>query len=378
MSLPSNIAEQRTLRVLHLEDDPNDRKLAEHELKREGFKCEFRFVDNQREFEQAICREEFDLVISDFTLPSYDGKLALAATYKFQPETPFILLSGTIGEERAVQFLKGGAADCVLKENLPRLGPAIQRALLEAKERKARKSAEEALRVLTVQLRALAARAQASREEEQIRISREIHDEFGEALTGQKFGLEWIRQKLEDKNIPREEIFKKVESLKALTDATAKRVRKFCTELRPPILDDLGLTAAIEWQAREFQTRTNIRCEIVQMPEIAGLDNQQTTAMFRIFQEILTNVARHSNASKVRVNLKIENTQLTFQVNDNGKGISQAKMGGGGSLGLLGMRERALSIGGQVLIEGAPGKGTTVTVSIPVRETATTNGKQSK
>src|SRR5260221_76917 len=123
----------------------------------------------------------------------------------------------------------------------------------------------EALRVQAAQLRALAARLQASREEERLRVSREIHDQLGEALTAQKFGLTWIRQRLDaqDGTVPWEQVFAKVDSLKLLADATANRVRKLCTELRPSILDDLGLLAAIEWQAREFYTRTSIRCEIV-------------------------------------------------------------------------------------------------------------------
>jgi len=305
-------------------------------------------------------------VISDFTMPSYNGESALATSRKFQPETPFIFLSGTIGEERAVEFLKAGAADCVLKDNLPRVGPAVRRALREAEERARRESAEAALREQAIQLRALAARLQTSREEERLRISRELHDELGAALTAHKYGLEWIRLRLDKPAISRKQIFEKLDSLTTLADTTAGRVRQLCTELRPPILDDLGLAATIEWQAREFKTRTNIRCDIAGLPDTSNLNNEQATAIFRIFQEILTNVARHSNASIVRVRLKITDGCLVLEVKDNGKGISPDKMAGGGSFGLMGMRERALLLGGEVVINGAPGKGTTVTVSVPI------------
>ncbi len=362
-----------SLCILCLEDDQDDRLLMESVLAADGLDCNFTHVQSGAEFEVALQQNKFDLILSDFSLPGYDGVAALTATKQIQPETPFILLTGTIGEERAVEILKSGATDCVLKNNLSRLGTVVRRALSEAEERDKRKKAEEGLRTQAEQLRALAARLQASREEERIRISREIHDEFGESLTAQKFGLGWIRERLapRDQTIPWEQVFEKINALGALVDGTANRVRRLCTELRPSILDDLGLTAAIEWQAREFQTRTNIRCEIVQ--DIGELDvgGQQATAVFRIFQEILTNVARHSSASKVEVTLKIAGQNLELQVKDNGKGISKTKLTArSGSLGILGMRERATLLGGEVAIRGAPAKGTTVTVTIPLDSTA--------
>jgi signal transduction histidine kinase len=356
------------LRILHLEDNPDDQMLIKKTLADDGLNCRIQYVTSCKEFESALKEDKFDLIISDFTLPSYDGTVSLAAALKLQMETPFVLLSGTIGEERAVEFLKNGAADCVLKHNLARLGPAVRRALREADERAKRKTAEEALANQAAQLRALAARLQASREEERIRIAREIHDELGEALTAQKFGLTWIRQRLaaRDGTISWEQVFEKVDSLKTLADETANRVRKLCTELRPSILDDLGLVAVIEWQVREFQTRTNIRCELIQRVGALTLDGEKATAVFRIFQEILTNVARHAHASKVLVMLKVAKKNLILQVKDNGKGINENKIAVGGSLGILGMRERAILLGGQFIIRGAPAKGTTVTVSIPL------------
>lgn len=355
----------KLLQVLHLEDDLNDRKLVENELAHDGLHCRLQYAVNQNEFESALAREPFDVIISDYTLPSYDGQSALAVTLKQRPDTPFVLLSGTIGEERAVEFLKGGAADCVLKNHLRRLGPVVRRALREAEERRGRKTAEETLQRQAGQLRALAARLQATREEERLRISREIHDELGAALTAHKFGLEWIRQRVELGNGSKEQIFAKVDSLKALTDATVSHIRKLCTELRPSILDDLGLDAAIEWQAREFQTRTNIRCDIDRGVSGLNFEAEKATAIFRIFQEILTNAGRHSHASKVRVQLKTDGEKFILQVKDNGRGIEAAQIAGGTSLGLLGMRERAMLLGGEVQIHGTAGKGTTVTVSIP-------------
>ena len=361
---------QRTLRILSLEDDANDRQLLAAMLSRDGLACDLVFAGSAAEFESAVGREKFDLIVSDFTLPDYDGVSALAAARKAQPETPFVLVSGTIGEERAVRILKLGATDCVLKGSLARLNTVVRRALAEAEERKKRRQAEEALREQAGQLRALAGRLEASREEERRRISREIHDELGEALTSQKLKLMWIKQRLSrlkragsGEAGPRERSI----SLEPQTDGTAKRVRRLCTELRPPILDDLGLTAAIEWQAREFQNRTSIECVIHPDNVTVDLELEPATALFRIFQEILTNVARHAKATRVDVELMANNGHLILEVKDNGRGIPENKLAGGVSLGILGMRERAVLLGGKLGIRGAPGKGTKVIVSIPIK-----------
>ncbi|MGA2869285.1 MAG: response regulator [Verrucomicrobiota bacterium] len=357
-----------SLHILCLEDDEHDRRLMEAALTKDGLNCQIVQVQERNDFEAILKLNQFDLIVSDFSLPGYDGATALATAKKIQPDTPFILLSGTIGEERAVDFLKAGATDCVLKQNLSRLGPSVRRAIAEAKEKMKRQMAEELLRTQAAELRALAARLQASREEERIRISRELHDEMGEMLTAQKFALSWMRQQLSncDKVIVGEEIFARIDSLGLLIDGMTNRVRQLCTELRPSILDHLGLLAAIEWQANEFQLRTGIVCHIPQKVHSLNLNEQQATAVFRIFQEILTNVARHARASEVQIELKFAGQNLILKVQDNGEGISDTRINGGTSLGILGMRERMTLLGGELLIQGIPEKGTTVTLSVPL------------
>jgi signal transduction histidine kinase len=225
------------------------------------------------------------------------------------------------------------------------------------------------LKVLAGQLRALAARLQSTREEERLRISREIHDELGEALTSQKLGLMWIRQRLNslEQAATLEPVLEKIDFLRTSVDGTAGRVRRLCTELRPPILDDLGLPAAIEWQAREFQSRTNIICDLSANIEELDLEGPDAVAIFRIFQEILTNVARHAQATRVTVQVKADDGSLLLKIADNGRGISPEKINGGGSLGLVGMRERVLLLGGALDLHGIPGEGTTVTVRVPLK-----------
>jgi len=231
-----------------------------------------------------------------------------------------------------------------------------------------RRQVEEQLRSSREQLRNLAAYIQSVREEERTKIAREIHDELGQALTGLKMNLSWLDKKLSEAGdvVPRS-LLEEITSMSKLVDTTIQTVREISTELRPGVLDDLGLTAAIEWQLQEFQTRTGIRCNFTSSPENITLDQDRSTAIFRIFQETLINVARHANATRVDISLKEEADNLILEVRDNGKGITESGISNSKSLGLLGMRERALFLGGEVKISGTPGKGTTITVRVPLK-----------
>jgi PAS domain S-box-containing protein len=226
-----------------------------------------------------------------------------------------------------------------------------------------RKRAEKQLRNSNEQLRALTARLQTAREEERANIAREIHDELGQALTGLKIDLAWLRKKLPTES---KDLIKKTGVMSTLIDSTIQSLRKISSDLRPGILDDLGLPAAIEWQAQEFQKRTGIDCQFTGSRKDLSLEKDLSTAVFRIFQETLTNVARHARASRVEVDLKEEKGILSLRVQDNGRGITEKEIQDGKSLGLLGMRERAFLFGGEFNIKGMQGKGTSVLLRIPV------------
>ena len=357
----------KELRILILEDMAADAELIRYELRRANIIFSSKCVETKETFLNALGDFAPDLILADYTLPSFDGLLALAFAQERCPEVPFIFVSGSLGEELAIETLKGGATDYVLKHRLSRLVPAVRRALGEAEARAERKLAEEQLASSLEQLRALAAHLQSVREEERTRIAREIHDELGQILTGLKIDLSWLDAELAagdltTPRLPRE----KVKSMSNLIDTTIQVVRKIATELRPGILDDLGLAAALEWQAQEFQTRTGIRCEFTSTLEEIDLDAGRSTAVFRIFQETLTNVARHAHATGVRISVKEQGSQLLLEVRDDGRGITDHELANPRSLGLLGMRERALLFGGEVKIGGVLGNGTTVTVSVPL------------
>jgi PAS domain S-box-containing protein len=230
-----------------------------------------------------------------------------------------------------------------------------------------RRQVEEQLRSSREQLRNLAAYIQSVREEERTKIAREIHDELGQALTGLKMSLSWLDKKLSEAgDVVPLSLLEEITSMSKLVDTTIQMVREISTELRPGVLDDLGLTAAIEWQAQEFQTRMGIRCSFTSSLENIILDKERSTVIFRIFQEALTNVVRHANATRINVSLKEEADNLILEVRDNGEGIKESEISNAKSLGLLGMRERAILLGGEIKISGTPRKGTKVTVRIPL------------
>lgn len=231
------------------------------------------------------------------------------------------------------------------------------------------KKVEDAVRASREQLRALSARLQSAAEKERAYIAREIHDELGQELTGLKYDVFALRGMLEDANDRerRRATREKLNSTLKSIDGIIHSVRRIATELRPPVLDTLGLSAAIEWQTADFEQRTGIRCRFTSDPEEISLDPEKATAVFRVFQESLTNVARHSGATEVDISLERRDGRLVMSLRDNGKGIGEGQISGADSLGILGMRERILALDGELRIEGAAGGGTTVTVGIPLR-----------
>jgi PAS domain S-box-containing protein len=226
-----------------------------------------------------------------------------------------------------------------------------------------RERAEAQLRTSLDQLRALAARLQTVREEERTSIAREFHDELGQACTAIKMDLALIRRRLIKKQ---SQLRAKVDSSVQLVDDMIATLRRIASELRPRTLDDLGLPAALESQAQEFESRSGIPCSVTLPREPLTLDPDSSTAVFRIFQESLTNVARHAHATRVEARLEREQDRLVFQVSDNGRGFDPQKISARESLGLLGMQERALMLNGDLKIEGVPGAGTTMTLTIPL------------
>ena len=232
----------------------------------------------------------------------------------------------------------------------------------------ARKLYEEELKESREQMRSLAAHLREAREEERTRVAREIHDELGQYLTGLKMDISLLREMIEKsgEKINKSSILEKIASASGLLDTTVRSVRKLSSDLRPAVLDNLGLCAAIEWQADEFQNRMGIRCDCYLTEEELDIPSEYMTDIFRIFQESLTNAAKHSKATRISIELRKENNYYILEIKDNGIGISEEDKTKLNTFGLLGIKERTLLFGGSADITGIPGKGTTVCVKIPV------------
>jgi PAS domain S-box-containing protein len=215
------------------------------------------------------------------------------------------------------------------------------------------------------ELRALSRHLQTAREEEKARIAREVHDELGSTLTALKIDLDWLSDHLQ--GAP-EAVAQKRAAMDKLLESAVATTRRIVTDLRPSILDDLGLSAALRWQASEFRKHTGARVNVETPPSDQGISRDAALTMFRIFQETLTNVARHAKANEVSVNLAMSDAALVLQVRDNGVGLSDDDLRKPTSHGIRGMRERAQQLGGDVSVSGSPGTGTTVVISVPRAE----------
>lgn len=482
------------LRVLHVEDSPDDAELIRAEMEAAGYELLYRCVETGGAMRAALAFGDFDLVLSDFRLPTFDAIGALDILRASDKDIPFIIVSSCIGEETAVELMKAGAHDYVMKDNLARLLPAIERELKESKNRRqklqaevqlrarnellrnmtatlgeglmaldtagrlmfmnaeaerllgwsgadlalqdvheaihsvrsdgsfypkmecpivnganrmeayrtddgvfvkkcgttfpvsyvttpiieegkvvanvtafqditARKQAEHELQESRRQLQELSVFLQSVREEERKRLARELHDELGQSLTALRFDLNWLETKFPGAG---QDVVNKLATMLALVDKTVDSVRSISEDLRPGMLDDLGLAAAIEHHVEVFVERTGIACDLSMSHEDFELGSQEATAIFRLLQESLTNVTRHAQASQVMIRLHDLGKEILLIVQDNGNGLpalhTERRRK---SYGLLGMNERVKMLGGQLDICSEPGKGTRIEASIP-------------
>ena len=227
-----------------------------------------------------------------------------------------------------------------------------------------RKKVEKELEKSHKQLRRLSTHLETVREEERGNIAREIHDELGQQLTGLKMDLASLSKKISSENKP---AHNKIASMMSLLEVTMKTVRHISSELRPGILDDLGLTDALNWQSQEFEKRTGVHCQFKSKLKIRTFEKNLSIGIFRIYQETLTNVARHAKATKVNTLLEVDRDSITLKVQDNGKGFNESEIKNKNTLGLIGMRERAIMFGGTISIESRKRKGTIVTLLVPLK-----------
>lgn len=480
---------QDPVKILVVEDSEDDYQLLLLHLRKASFATIAARVETEAEFLTALRETNWQLVISDHNLPRFSSAEALALVKQFAPETPFIIMSGAIGEDAAVQAMHNGADDYVMKHRPSRLIPAIERGLRNAQERLTRRQAEEAVatanrRLASVtanipgvllrltwdvgteqlglayssggsfaatddgvprQIRSiddllalfsaetvqdlrraisqayltsdrtlrwegktagscaatwlllsatrdstmpawdgvltdispekqalesaaalrrqtseLVAHQEAAKERERADIAREIHDDIGGLLTAIKTDVVWLKRHLAQDDAAQ----RKLVDVGLLLDEVVASTKRIAKALRPAILDQ-GLPAALEWQAREFQQRSGIACRFVSNDDNLELDPGAATGVFRVFQEALTNVSKHAEADCVDVQLFADDASISLEVRDNGNGLQAQDLIKAESFGLLGMRERISQLGGWIEVNGSPGQGTTIMLSIP-------------
>ena len=353
------------LKILHLEDDPNDAALVQSLLETEGFTCVITCVQNRDAFVAALAGGSMDLILSDFSMPAFDGLSALAMAHLHCPDVPFILVSGTLGEERAIDALKCGATDYVLKHHLSRLVPAVHRALQEVKERVERQIADRKRSEYSSRLQVLSRRLVTAQETERRSIARELHDEIGQSLTAMQLNLQALLQSAAEGDRPRLRV-----TLETV-ERVLEQVHHLALNLRPSMLDDLGLEPALVWLTNRQAEIAGIKGEVRVGTLAHRLDTVLETECFRIAQEALTNVVRHAQARAVTVGLRQDAGQIHLSVQDDGIGFDVVAMTEravrGASLGLLSMEERAELVGGQLEFNSVPGQGTEVHAWFPLK-----------
>ncbi|MGH8736399.1 MAG: ATP-binding response regulator [Burkholderiales bacterium] len=358
--------------ILVVDDDPKSR-MALRELLA-GMGLQVTLADSGEQALRCVLRQDFAAIVMDARMPGVDGfeAAALIRQRERSRQTPIIFLTGAYEDAPSVvRGYEAGAVDYIVKPPVPEILKSKISIFVSLHGKNAqltreiaeRKQAEERSRASEENLRALAAHLQHVREEEWRRIAREIHDELGQVLTGLKMDLKWIADALEPGQAA---LAERAKATSARIEDAVRSVRRIASGLRPEALDELGLLPAIEWQASDFQRRTGVRCVTLFPDATPELDGERSIAAFRIFQELLTNVARHANATRVDVALRVEDGGLLLTIEDDGKGIDPEAVSSRDSLGLLGMRERALQFGGTVEIAGAQGGGTRARVFIPL------------
>jgi two-component system, NarL family, sensor histidine kinase UhpB len=459
---------KKPIRVLIVDDSEDDALLLMRELRRSGFDPSFERVDTAEAMNAALDRPIWDIVLSDYVMPRFDGLEAVVLLRHRGLDTPIMVISGKIGEETAVECMKAGASDYMMKDNLKRLGTAIERELREAENRRGQRISEERLKAIDAnfrqviassadgivivtrdgivrfvnpasealfgrtaeemvgtlfgfplgektelevlrdngekaivemriveldwegssahlatlrdvterkqaeaRLRNLSHRLVTAQEKERRRLARELHDEVGQSLTALKIYLDRSSSARSTGDGP--ELGEAREALRELM----AQVRSMSLDLRPSMLDDLGLLPTLLWHFKRYTAQTNVNVHFKHRGLRRHLPQDTITAAYRIVQEALTNVARYAQVTEVMVRVRVKDDALIMAVEDHGVGFDLDKVAPT-STGLNGMRERAVSLNGKLLVQSTVGEGTYVIAELPLAKERTKTDKEQR
>ncbi|PTT89149.1 hypothetical protein DBR42_08425 [Pelomonas sp. HMWF004] len=359
--MTTSVVEQtpRLLRVLHVEDSELDHQLILAQLTRAGLQVELCRLDALPAVLTAL-EQPWDAIVSDFNLPGYSGLEVLEALKARQLLTPFVLVSGEIGEDIAVAAMRNGASDYLLKNNLARLAPALLHAIDATESQRARLAADQELVKSKQRLHQLAGHLQTSVELERAAIAREIHDDVGGSLTALKFDLAWI-----DRHAQEPEVRARVAAALETVSSAIEASQRIMHNLRPAILEQ-GLVAALQWMTARFERRTGIEAGLRVGDERLALPPGVPLVAYRTAQEALTNVTKHAQATRVDIELSLDSGVLTLEIRDNGRGVAADDLAKERSFGIRGLHERAATVGGWVDLSSTPGAGTSLILTVPL------------
>lgn len=349
--------------ILHLEDSLADHELVEHILGRSGWHFKLFHVDTLENFETALRRGDIDLVLADYHLAGFSGLDAWEWMQAQQIDLPFVLVSGAIGEAVVADAMVRGVSDYVDKNRLNRLPMVVQRALEHHRIKCEREQTARELALSKQRLAELTEHLQASIDRERADIAREIHDDIGGSLAAIRLDLAWLARRATD-----DDTRSHLQAAQAMVAHALGASQRIMRNLRPAVLDQ-RLIAAIEWLVQTFADRTGIRTSLRHAGDMPELPREVEMVAYRTAQEALTNVAKHAGATEVRLELSDLEGFLTLEISDNGKGATPEAMAKANAFGLLGLRERAQTVGGWLdVVNPGAGQGMTLILSVPLNE----------
>ena len=355
-------SQEQPLNILHIEDSAADQALARLSLKRGGLACELTAVDSLQAVDEALQARDFDLILADYHLPGFTALDVWELVRARPAPPPFVLLSGAIGEAAAVDIMRLGISDYLLKDQITSLPRVVKRALEVHEARLARHRAMQELAASEKRLAELTEHLHTSIEQERASISREIHDDIGGSLTAVKFDLAWI-----SRNSPEGSMREHARSALEMLEHALGASQRIMQNLRPPVLDQ-GLVAAVQWLAQDFERRTGVATRLRTSREHMQVAPALQVAVYRTAQESLTNIHKHAQASQVELDLSDHEGFLTLEVTDNGLGLSPQARDKPQSFGLRGLSERARTVQGWLDVSSQAGKGTSIILTIPLAD----------
>lgn len=350
----------RPVRVLHLEDSRVDHELVKFALRRNGVDFQLQRVETLGDLLRELGTGRYDAVLADYELEGFTALDARERAAGLAPRVPWVVLSGAIGEAAAVQTVRHGMHDYVLKDNLERLEFVLLRAIEAARAEGERIDAEAGRRRAQDQLTELSAHMQETLEDERAEIAREVHDDIGGALAAVKLDIAWVRRQPLSADSARH-----LDSALEMLEHAIGASRRIMKSLRPAVLDQ-GLSAAVAWLLENFRRRSGAQVSLQADSALCDLPPEVVLTAFRTVQEALTNASKHAHARQVKVSLSDAGGMLMVEIDDDGVGLQQGAQHKPESFGLRGLRERARRVGGWLDVTSRPGA-TSVILTVPLR-----------